>query len=65
VEDQPQTPSAVTAPEKLDRLRKSDIRSHNKMTIYSMYRFSRHFRANGTLQYHKCPNERAKKKVLN
>jgi hypothetical protein len=38
VEDQPDTSSAVT-PVKLDRLRKSAIRSLNKITIYNVYKF--------------------------
>jgi hypothetical protein len=39
MEDQPEMSSAVTTPVKLDRLRKSAIRSHNKRTIYNVYTF--------------------------
>jgi ribosomal protein L34 len=39
MEDQPDRSSAVTMPVKVDRLRKSDIRSQNKRTIYNVYKF--------------------------
>jgi hypothetical protein len=39
MEDEPETSSAVTTPVKLDRLRKSAIRSQNERIIYSVYKF--------------------------
>jgi hypothetical protein len=39
MEDQPETSSAVTTPVKLDKLRKSAIRSQNKRTIYNVCKF--------------------------
>jgi hypothetical protein len=39
MEDQADRSSAVTTPVKLDRSRKSDIRSQNKRTIYNVYKF--------------------------
>jgi hypothetical protein len=38
-EDQPEKSSAVTTPVKLDRLRKSAVRSQNKRTIYNVCKF--------------------------
>jgi hypothetical protein len=37
--DQPETSSAITTPVKLDRLKKSAIRSQNKRTIYNVCKF--------------------------
>jgi hypothetical protein len=42
MEDQPETPSTVTAPDNWVRLRKCDIRSQNKRTIYNVYSFLKH-----------------------
>jgi hypothetical protein len=39
MEDQPDKSSAVTAPVKVGRLGKSDIRSQNKRAIYNVYKF--------------------------
>jgi hypothetical protein len=39
MEHQPETFSAVTTPVKMDRLRKSAIRSQNKRAIYNVYKF--------------------------
>jgi hypothetical protein len=41
MEDQPETSSAVITPVKLERLRKSEIRSQNKRNIYNVYKFSK------------------------
>jgi hypothetical protein len=39
MEDQPDGSSAVTMPVKVGRLGKSDIKSHNKRTVYNVYKF--------------------------
>jgi hypothetical protein len=39
MKQQPETSLVVTAPVKLDRCRKSAIRSHNKRTIYNVHKF--------------------------